>query len=42
MKATAHQRPWWSVAAAIVVFVVALTIYVAAAVRYIHRHPGHS
>jgi hypothetical protein len=31
-------RIWWSVAAAIAVFVVAVTIYVAAAVRYTHRH----
>jgi hypothetical protein len=35
-------RIWWSVAAAIAVFVVALTMYLAAAVRYMHRHPGHS
>ena len=35
-------RIWWSVAAAIAVFVVTLTMYVAAAVRYMHRHPGHS
>ena len=34
-------RIWWSVAAAIAVFVVTLTVYVAAAIRYIHRHPGH-
>jgi hypothetical protein len=33
-------RIWWSVAAAIAVFVVTLTMYVAAAVRYMHRHPG--
>ena len=31
-------RIWWSVAAAIAVFVVAVTMYVAAAVRYMHRH----
>jgi hypothetical protein len=31
-------RIWWSVAAAIVVFVVAVTIYVASAVRYMHGH----
>jgi hypothetical protein len=31
-------RIWWSVAAAITVFVVALTVYVAAAVRYMHHH----
>jgi hypothetical protein len=30
-------RIWWSVAAAIAVFVVAVTIYVTAAVRYVHR-----
>lgn len=35
-------RIWWSVAAAIAVFVVTLMMYVAAAVRYMHRHPGHS
>ena len=35
-------RIWWSVAAAIAVFVVTLTMYVAAAVRHMHRHPGHS
>ena len=35
-------RIWWSVAAAIAVFVVTLTMYVAAAARYMHRHPGHS
>lgn len=33
-------RVWWSVPAAIAVFVVTLTMYVAAAVRYMHRHPG--
>jgi membrane protein YdbS with pleckstrin-like domain len=31
-------RIWWSVAAAITVFVVAVTVYVAAAVRYMHHH----
>jgi len=31
-------RIWWSVAAAIAVFVVTVTVYVAAAVRYMHRH----
>jgi hypothetical protein len=31
-------RLWWSVAAAIAVFLGAVTIYVAAAVRYMHRH----
>ena len=35
-------RIWLSVTAAIAVFVVALTMYVAAAVRYMHRHPGYS
>ena len=35
-------RIWWSVAAAIGVFVVTLTMYVAAAVRYMHGHTGHS
>ena len=34
-------RIWWSVTAAITVFVVAVTIYVAAAVRYVHRHHQH-
>jgi hypothetical protein len=31
-------RIWWSVVAAIAVFVVSVTMYVAAAVRYMHRH----
>jgi hypothetical protein len=31
-------RIWWSPAAAIGVFAVAVTVYVAAAVRYIHQH----
>jgi hypothetical protein len=31
-------RIWWSPTAAIVVFVVAVTTYVTAAVRYVHRH----
>jgi hypothetical protein len=35
-------RIWWSVAAAIAVFVVTLTMYVAAAVRYMHRHRQQS
>jgi hypothetical protein len=35
-------RIWWSVAGAIAVFLVTLTMYVAAAVRHIHRHPGRS
>jgi len=32
-------RIWWSVPAAIAVFVVTLTTYAAAAVRYMQRHP---
>jgi hypothetical protein len=31
-------RIWWSVAAAIVIFVAAVTTYVAGAVRYLQRH----
>ncbi|MEA2220641.1 MAG: hypothetical protein QOJ35_3267 [Solirubrobacteraceae bacterium] len=31
-------RIWWSAAAAIVVFVVGVTLYVAAATRYMRRH----
>jgi len=31
-------RIWWSAPAAIAVFVVTVTIYVAAAARYIHGH----
>jgi hypothetical protein len=31
-------RVWWSVAAAIAVFVVAVTMYVVAAVHYTHCH----
>ncbi|PZS06818.1 MAG: hypothetical protein DLM64_15820 [Solirubrobacterales bacterium] len=31
-------RIWWSVAAAVTVFVVTVTLYVAASVRYMHRH----
>lgn len=31
-------RLWWSVAAAIVIFVVAVTLYVTAALRYVQRH----
>ncbi len=31
-------RAWWSVTAAIIIFVVAVTMYVTAAVRYKHRH----
>jgi hypothetical protein len=31
-------RIWWSAAAAIAVFVGTVTLYVAAAVRYMHRH----
>jgi hypothetical protein len=35
-------RVWWSVAAALAVFVVTLTLYVAMAVRYMRRQPGRS
>jgi hypothetical protein len=35
-------RLWWSVAAAIAVSMVTLTMYVATAVRHMHRHPGQS
>jgi phage shock protein PspC (stress-responsive transcriptional regulator) len=31
-------RIWWSVAAAVTGFVVTVTMYVAAAVRSMHRH----
>jgi len=31
-------RIWWSVAAALTVFVVTVRVYVAAAVRYMHQH----
>ena len=31
-------RIWWSVAGAIAVFVVTVTVYVAGAVRYMNRH----
>jgi hypothetical protein len=31
-------RIWWAPAAAVTVFVVTVTMYVAAAVRYMHRH----
>jgi hypothetical protein len=31
-------RIWWSAAAAIALFIVAVTVYVAAARRYMHRH----
>jgi uncharacterized membrane protein YoaK (UPF0700 family) len=31
-------RLWWSVTAAIAVFVIAVTIYVTTAVRYMRRH----
>jgi hypothetical protein len=34
-------RIWWSVTAAITIFVVAVTVYVTAAVRYVHRHHQH-
>ena len=33
-------RVWWSVPAAIAVFVVTLTMYVTGAVRYMCRRPG--
>jgi hypothetical protein len=32
------SRIWWSAAAAIAVFVVTVTMYVAGAVRYMHQH----
>lgn len=31
-------RVWWSVAAAIAIFVITVTTYVAAAARYMRRH----
>ena len=31
-------RIWWSVAAAIAIFVVTVTLYVGTAVHYMHRH----
>jgi hypothetical protein len=31
-------RIWWSVVAAVAVFVVTVTMYAAAAARYMHRH----
>jgi hypothetical protein len=31
-------RIWWSVAAAIAIFVIAVTMYVAAALSYMRRH----
>ena len=31
-------RVWWSAAAAIVIFAVAVTVYVAAATRHMRRH----
>ncbi len=34
-------RVWWSVPAAITVFIVTVTIYVAAAGRYMRRHRRH-
>jgi cobalamin biosynthesis protein CobD/CbiB len=35
-------RIWWSVPAAIAIFVVTLTTYVTLSVRYMHRHrPQH-
>lgn len=32
------SRIWWSVPAAIAVFVVTVTVYVAASLRYMQRH----
>jgi hypothetical protein len=34
-------RIWWSVAAAIAIFVVTVTLYTTAAVLYTHRHHQH-
>ena len=34
-------RIWWSVTAAITIFALAVTMYVTAAVRYVHRHHQH-
>ncbi len=31
-------RIWWSVPAAIIVFLVTLTMYLTATIRYLHRH----
>lgn len=31
-------RIWWSVTAAIAIFLVTLTVYVAASARYVRRH----
>jgi hypothetical protein len=31
-------RLWWSVPAAITIFVLGVSVYVAAAVRYMHHH----
>ncbi|MEA2371210.1 MAG: hypothetical protein QOH12_1604 [Solirubrobacteraceae bacterium] len=31
-------RIWWSVAGAVAVFVVTVTLYVAGAISYMHRH----
>ena len=31
-------RIWWSVSAAIVVFIVTLTMYLTATIRYMRRH----
>jgi hypothetical protein len=32
-------RLWWSVAAALAIFIVGVTVYVTAAARYMRRHP---
>lgn len=32
-------RLWWSVPAALTIFVLGVTVYVAAAARYMRRHP---
>ncbi len=40
--AVAAAKIWWSPAAAIVVGVLGVALYVVIAVRYISRHPGHS
>ena len=33
-------RIWWSVVAAIAIFVVTLTMYVAVVARHVRQHPG--
>ncbi len=40
--AVAAAKIWWSPAAAIVVGVLGVALYVAIAVRYINRHPDAS